>query len=102
LYGRETWPLTLREGHRLRGFENRVLRRIFGSKKGEVLGGWRKLYNEEHHNFYSLPSIIRMIKTRRMRLARHVVRIRETRNAYSILVVKPEGKEPLARPGRRW
>jgi hypothetical protein len=62
-----TWSLTLREEHRLRVFENRVLRRIFGPKRDEVTGGWRKLHTEELHNVYSSPSIIRMIKSRRMR-----------------------------------
>jgi hypothetical protein len=61
LYGCETWSLTLREEHRLRVFENRVLRRIFGSKRDQVTGGWTKLYNAELHNLYSSPSIIRMI-----------------------------------------
>jgi hypothetical protein len=67
LYGRETWSLTLREEHRLRVFENRVLRRIFGPKRDEVTGGWRKLHNGELHNLYSSQTIIRMIKPRRMR-----------------------------------
>jgi hypothetical protein len=67
LYGCETWSLTLREEHRLRVFENWVLRRIFGRKGSEVTGGWRKLHNEELHYFYSSPSIIRMIKSRTMR-----------------------------------
>jgi hypothetical protein len=72
LYGCETWSLTLREEHRLRVFKNRVLRRIFELKRDEVTGGWRKLYNEELHNLYSSPSIIRMIKSRRMRWVGHV------------------------------
>jgi hypothetical protein len=67
LYGCETWSLTSREEHGLRVFENRVLRRIFGPKRDEVTGGWRKLRNEEIHNLSSSPSIIRMIKSRRMR-----------------------------------
>jgi hypothetical protein len=66
LYGCETWSLTLREEHRLGVFENRVLRRIFGPKTDEVTGEWRKLHNEELHDLYSLPSIIRLIKARRM------------------------------------
>jgi hypothetical protein len=66
-YGYETWSLTLREEHRLRVFENRVLRRIFRCKRDEVTGGWRKLHNEELHGLYSSPSIIRVIKARRMR-----------------------------------
>jgi hypothetical protein len=72
LYGCETSSLTLREDHRLRVFENRVLRRIFGPKMDEVTGDWRKLYNEEFHNLYSSPNIIRMIKSRRMLSAGHV------------------------------
>jgi hypothetical protein len=71
LYGCETWSLTLREEHRLRVFENRVLRRIFGPKRDEVTGGWRKLHND----LYSSPNIIRMIKSRRMRWAGHVARM---------------------------
>jgi hypothetical protein len=67
MYGCETWSLTLREEHRLRVFENRVLRRILGPKRDEVTGGWRKLYNEELHGLYSSPSIVRVIKARRMR-----------------------------------
>jgi hypothetical protein len=69
LYGCETWSLTLRDEHRLRVFENRVLRRIFGPKRDEVTGRWRKLHNEEFRDLYSLPSIIRIIKSRRMRWA---------------------------------
>jgi hypothetical protein len=72
LYGCETWSLTVREEHKLRAIENRVLRRISGSKRDGVTGGWRKLHNEELHNLYSLPSIIRIIKLRRMRWAKHV------------------------------
>jgi hypothetical protein len=72
LYGCETWSLTLREEHRLRVFENRVLRRIFGPKRDLVTGGWRKLHNEELHGLYSSPSIVRVIKARNMRWAGHV------------------------------
>jgi hypothetical protein len=92
LYGCETWSLTLREEHRLRVFENRVLRRIAGPKRDEMTGGWRKLHKEEFHNLYSSPSVIRMIKSKRMRVAGHVARMGETRNAYRILVGKPKGK----------
>jgi hypothetical protein len=67
-----------------------------------VTGGWRKLHNEELHNLYSSPSIIRIIKSRRMRRAGHVARMGEKRNVYSLLVGKPEGKRPLGRPKRRW
>jgi hypothetical protein len=80
--------------------ENRVLRRIFGPKRDKVTGGWRKLHNEELHNLYSSPSTIRM-KSRRMRWERHVARMGEKRNAYRILVGKPEGKRSLGRPRRR-
>jgi hypothetical protein len=72
LYGCETWSLTLREENRLREFENRVLRKIFGPRRDEVMGDWRKLANEELHNLYSSPNIIRMIKSRRMGCAGHV------------------------------
>jgi hypothetical protein len=84
LYGCETWSLTLREEHRLRVFENRVLR-IFGPKRDKVTGGWRKLHNEELHNLYSSPSIIRIIKSRRMRWAGQVIRMGEKRSAYRVL-----------------
>jgi hypothetical protein len=72
LYWRETWSVTLKEEHRLRVFENRVLRRIFGSKRDEVMKGSRKLHKKELHNLYSSPSIIRMIKSRRMKWAGHI------------------------------
>jgi hypothetical protein len=83
-------------------FENRVLRRIFGPKRYGLTGGWRKLHNEELHNLYSSPSIIRIIKSRRMRWAGHVGQMGEKRNEYRLLVGKPEGKRPLGRPRRRW
>jgi hypothetical protein len=81
---------------------NFVLRRIFGPKRDEVRGGWRKLRNEDLHNLYSSPSIIRMIKSRRMRWAGHIVRMGERMNAYRILVGRPDGRRPLGRPRRRW
>jgi hypothetical protein len=84
------------------GFENRALRRIFGPKRDVVTGGWRKLHNEELHNLYSSPSIIRIMKSRRMRWAGHVARMWEKRNVYRLLVRKPEGKRPLRRPRCRW
>jgi hypothetical protein len=82
MYGCETWSLTLREEHRLRVFENRVLRGMFGLKRDEVMGGWRKLHNEELHNLHSSPSLIRTIKSRRMSWAGHVARVGEKGNAY--------------------
>jgi hypothetical protein len=102
LYGCETWSLTLREEHRLKVFENRVLRRIFGPKRDDVRGEWRKLHNEELRDLYSSPSIITIINSKRMRRAGHVARMGEKRNAYKLLVGKPEGKRPLGRPRRRW
>jgi hypothetical protein len=81
---------------------NRVLRRIFGPRRDEVTGDWRKLHNEEHHNLYSSPNLIRMIKSRRMRWTGHVARMGATRIAYRILVRKPERKRPLGRRRRRW
>jgi hypothetical protein len=82
LHGCETLSLPLREGHRLRVSENRVLRRTFGPKRDEVKGGWRKLHNEKLHNVYSSPCIIRMKNSRRMKWAGHGARIGEKRNAY--------------------
>jgi hypothetical protein len=102
LYGCETWYLTLREEHRVRVFENRVLKRIFGPKRNEMTGGWRKLHNEELHGLYSSPGIIRVIKAKRMRWAGHVARMGEVRGAYNILVGRPEGRRLLERPRRRW
>jgi hypothetical protein len=96
LYGCETGSLTLREEHRLRVYENRVLRRIFVPKRDEVTGDWRKLHNEELHNSYSSTYIIRMIRSG------HLARMGETKNAYRILVGQPEGKRSLGRPRRTW
>jgi hypothetical protein len=79
-----------------------VLRRIFGPKRDEVTGGWRKLHNEELHNLYSSPNIIRMIKSRRMRWVGNEARMGKKRTAYKILVGKPERKKPLRRPRHRW
>jgi hypothetical protein len=91
------WSVTLREEHRLRVFENRVLRRIFGPKRDEVTGEWRKLHNEELNILYSSPDIIRQFKSRRMRWAGHVARMGEERNVYRVLMRKPEGKKPLVK-----
>jgi hypothetical protein len=83
-------------------FENRVLRKIFGPKWDEVTGEWRKLQNEELHNLYSSPNIVRTIKSLRMRWAGHVASMGEKRNAYRKMVGKPEGRRSLGRPRRRW
>jgi hypothetical protein len=91
----------LRDGCRLRVFENRVLRRIFGPKRDEVTGEWRRLHNKELYALYSLPNIIRVIKSRRLRWAGHVARIGKRRGAYRALVRKPEGRRPLGRPRRK-
>jgi hypothetical protein len=101
LYGCETWSLTLREVHRLRVFEKRVLRRIFGPKREED-GSWRKLHNDELHSLYSSLNIVRVIKSRRVRWAGHVARIGEGRGVHRVLVGRLEGKRPLERPRRRW
>jgi transcription termination factor 2 len=82
-------------------FENRVLRRVFGPKRDEVTGEWRKLHKEELNDLYSLPNIVRVLKSRRMRWAGHVARMEEDRGVYRVLVGKPEGKRPLGRPRRR-
>jgi hypothetical protein len=96
--GCETWSLTLREGHRLRMFENRVLRRIFGSKWEEDMGGYRRLHNEEHRNLYASSNIIRVIKSRRMRWVGHG----RDEKCMQNLDGKPEGKKPLGRPRCTW
>jgi hypothetical protein len=83
-------------------FENKFLRRIFGPKRDEVTGEWRKLYNEELHTLCSSPDIIRQVKSRRMRWAEHVARVGEERKAYEVSVGKPEGKRPLGKPRRKW
>jgi hypothetical protein len=102
LYGCEDWSMTLREERRLRVFDNRVLRGIFGLKGDEVTGEWRELHNEELNDLYSSPNIVRVIKLRRMRCAGHVARMGEERGMYRVLVRKLELKRPLGRPRRRW
>jgi hypothetical protein len=101
VHGCETWSLTIREKHRLRVFKNRILR-IFGPKRDEVTGEWRKMHNEELHNLYSCPDIIRQIKSRRMRWAVHVARMAAERKVYKVLMGKPEEKGPLRSPRHRW
>jgi hypothetical protein len=92
----------LREERRLRVFENKVLRRIFGPKRDEVRGEWRRLHNKELYALYSSPNIIRVMKSRRLRWAGNVARMGERRGAYRALVGKPEGRRPLGRHRRRW
>ena len=94
------WPLILREECTLRVFENRILRRIFGPKKDENLE-WRRLHKEELHSLYR-STIVRVIKSRRLRWAGHIARMEEERSAFKILTGKPTGKRPRGRPGRRW
>ena len=101
LYGCETWSLTLREERRLQVFENRLFRRVFGPMRDEVTGEWTKLHNEELRDLYSLPNIVRVVKSR-MRWVRHVARMGEGRGVDRVLVGKPEGKRPLGRPRHRW
>jgi hypothetical protein len=86
----------------LRVFENRLLRRIFGPKRNDVTGEWKRLHNKELYALYSSPNIIRGIKSRRLKWAGHEARMGERRGAYSALVVKPAGRRPLGRPRRSW
>jgi len=92
----------LREERKLRVFEYMVLRRIFGPRRDDVTGEWRRLHNEELNDLYSSPNIVRVITSRRMRWAGHVARMGEETGVYKVLVGKPEGKRPLGRPRRRW
>ena len=100
LYGCETWSLTLREERKPRVFEKMELRRIFGPRRDDVTGEWRRLHNEELNDLHSSPNIVRVIKSRRMRWAVHVARMGEERGVYRLLVGKPEGRRPLGRPRR--
>jgi hypothetical protein len=93
---------TFRDEYRLRAFEKRVLRKVFGPSTGEVSGEWRRLHNEERYDLYSSPYIIRVIKPRRMGWAGHVVRMGDRRGAYGVLVGRPDGKRAFGRRGRRW
>jgi hypothetical protein len=92
----------LREERKLRVFENKVLRRIFGPRREEVTGEWRRLHNEEIIDMYCSPNIVRVIKSRRMRWAGHVARMGEEWGVYRVLLGKSEGRRPLGRPRRRW
>jgi len=92
----------LREERKLRVFENMVLRRIFGPKRDEVTGEWRRLHNEELNDLYSSPTIVGVIKSSRTRWAGHVALMGEERGVNRVLVGKPEGRRPLGRPRRRW
>jgi hypothetical protein len=83
-------------------FDNSVLRRIFGPRRDEVRGEWRKLNNKELSDLYSLPNIVRVIKSRRMRWTGHVACMRESRDVYRVFMGNPEGQRPLRRPRRRW
>jgi hypothetical protein len=94
--------MTLKEECRLRVFENRMMSRLFGPKKDEVTGEWRRLHNKELYAVYPSPNIIPVIKPRRLRWAGHVTRMGERRGAYRALVRKSEGRRPLERPRRRW
>jgi len=102
LYRRETLSLTLSEEHRLRVSENRVLRRIFGPKRNNITGEWRKLHTEELYDLYSSPNIVWVIKSRRMRWVGCVACMWEWRGIYRVLVGKPKGKRPLGRPRHAW
>ena len=101
-YGCETWSLTLREERKLRVFENRVLRKIFGPRRDEVMGEWRRLHNEELNDLYSSPNIVQVIKSRRMRWAGHVVRMGRGEGGVQGLGGETGGNRPLGRPRRRW
>ena len=102
LYGCEGWLLTLWEERKLKVFENMMLRRIFGPRRHEAMGEWRRLHNEELNDLYPSPNIVRVIKSRRMRWAGNVTHMAEERGVYRFLVGKPEGKRPPGIPRRRW
>jgi hypothetical protein len=101
LYGHEIWFLTLRENYGLRVCQNRVVRKIFGPKREEVVGGSRKVPDEELNKFYASPNIVRISRSWRLRWMGHILCMGEIRSAYRILFGKPEGKRPLRRPRYR-
>ena len=101
-YGCETWSLTLREERKLMVYENMVLRRIFGRRRDEVTGEWRRLHNEELNGLYFSPNIVRLIKSRRMRWAGHVARLDDERGVYRVLLGNRRERDPLGRPRHRW
>jgi hypothetical protein len=92
----------LKQEHRLRVFDSRVLRKIFGPKRDEVTGKWRRLHNEELYDLYSLPNIIRVIKSRMMRWAEHIASVGERRGTFKVMVWKTDGNRPLGRARHRW
>ena len=100
LYGCEAWSLSLKEECRVRVFENRILRRVFGPKRDDN-GEWRKLHHEELHSLYHSPNIVRVIKSRKLRWEGHIARMEEGKSVFKILTGKPTGKIPLGRPRRR-
>jgi hypothetical protein len=102
LYGCETWLHTLREEQRLRVSENRAVMGVSWAKRDGVTGEWIKLHNEELSDLYCLPNIVRVIKSRRMRLIGHVARMVERRGVYRVLIGKPEGGSPFKKPRHRW
>ncbi|PSN53750.1 hypothetical protein C0J52_02215 [Blattella germanica] len=102
LYGCETWTLTLREEKRLRVFENKVLRKIFGPKRDEETGEWRRLHNTELKDLYGKPDIVRKIKSHRLRWAGHVARMGDERGVRRILEGKTEGQRPVGRLRMKW
>jgi hypothetical protein len=98
----ETWSLIFREERRLRVFENRVLMRLFGTKRDEMTGEWRKQYNKELNDLYPLPNIVRVGTSKRIRCAGHVARLGDVRVVHRLVVGNPERKSPLGRPTCRW
>ena len=102
MYGCETLSFTLREERRLREFDNRVLKRMFGPKRDEVTGEWRKLHNEEINDLYFSRNIVRVIKSRKMRWLGHLASMGERRDEYKVLVGKPEGNGQLGRSRHIW